>query len=51
MVDVVGRNALRDLVINFENAQLQWRCDRKQLEIYIPEMDVWEGIEIGELLH
>ena len=51
LVDVVGRNALRNLVINFERAQLQWRCDRDQLEIYIPETDKWEYIEIGEMLH
>lgn len=51
LVDVVGRNALRNLVINFENAQLQWRCDREQLEVYIPEIDAWECIEIGETLH
>lgn len=51
LVDVVGRNALRNLVINFENAQLQWRCDREQLEIYIPETGKWEYIEIEEMLH
>ncbi|HBI59666.1 MAG TPA: gfo/Idh/MocA family oxidoreductase [Lachnospiraceae bacterium] len=51
LVDVVGRNAMRNLVINFENAQLQWRCDREQLEIYVPEIDGWESIEIGEMLY
>lgn len=51
LVDVVGRNALRNLVINFEDAQLQWRCDREQLEIYIPKTNAWERIEIGEMIH
>ena len=51
LVDVTGRNALRNLVINFEEAQLQWRCDREELEIYTPETDSWEKIEMGEMLH
>ncbi len=51
LVDVVARNALRNLVINFENAQLQWRCDQEQLEIYIPETAKWKCIEIGEMIH
>lgn len=51
LVDVVGRNALRNLVINFENAQLQWRCDREQLEVYVSGADSWERIEVEEMLH
>lgn len=51
LVDVVGRNALRNLVINFEKAQLQWRCDREELEVYLPTTGQWERIEIGELIH
>lgn len=51
LVDVTGRNALRNLVINFEEAQLQWRCDREQLEIYTPGKENWEKIGLGEMLH
>ena len=51
LVDVVGRNALRNLVINFEYAQLQWRCDRNQLEIYDSKSNDWKSIEIGRLIH
>jgi predicted dehydrogenase len=51
LVDVVGRNALRNLVINFEKAQLQWRCDRDQFEIYEVEGDRWRNIELGKMIH
>ena len=51
LVDVVGRNAVRNLVINFEKAQLQWRGDREQLEVYIPETNAWERIDLGEMIH
>lgn len=51
LVDVVGRNALRNLVINFENAQLQWRCDTNQLEIYEAQTGSWKSIEIENLIH
>ncbi len=51
LVDVVGRNALRNLVINFENAQLQWRCDTNQCEIYEAQTGSWKYIEIENLIH
>lgn len=51
LVDVVGRNAVRNLVINFEKAQLQWRGDRDQLEVYVPETDAWECMNLGEMIH
>lgn len=51
MVDVIGRNAVRNLIINFEKVQLQWRGDKEQLEIYIPERNVWERIDVGEMIH
>ena len=34
LVDVVGRNSARNLIINFEEAQLQWRWDNRKIEIY-----------------
>lgn len=51
LVDVVGRNALRNLVINFQDAQLQWRSDREQLEVYTSGEDTWKQIDLGELIH
>ena len=51
MVDVVARNALRNLVINFQNAQLQWRCDLDQLEVYESGTGQWKNIEMGEMVH
>lgn len=51
LVDVVGRNALRNLVINFENAQLQWRCDRNQMEVYDVQTDAWTRIEMENVIH
>lgn len=44
MVDVVGRNAARNLIINFEKAQLQWRWDNKRIEIYEADTEEWKYI-------
>ncbi len=51
LVDVVGRNALRNLVINFENAQLQWRSDIESFEVYEVHTDKWKAIEIKDMIH
>lgn len=51
IVDVVARNAVRNLLINFERAQLQWRCDREQFEVYEIQTGMWKTIEIGEIIH
>lgn len=51
LVDVVARNAIRNLVINFQDAQLQWRSDREQLEIYIPREDIWKRIALEDMIH
>ncbi len=51
LVDVVGRNALRNLVINFEDAQLQWRCDADRLEVYEAQTNMWKVIETGPMIH
>lgn len=51
VVDVAARNAVRNLLINFERAQLQWRCDREQLEVYEIQTGMWKTIEIGETIH
>lgn len=51
VVDVVGRNAARNLIINFEQAQLQWRWDAKRLEIYEAEKKAWKYIAQEDDLH
>lgn len=51
LVDVVARNAIRNLVINFEYAQLQWRSDRDQLEVYTSANGEWKHIDLGEMIH
>lgn len=51
LVDVVGRNALRNLVINFEYAQVQWRCDAENLEVYEVQTGKWKSIEMPDLIH
>ena len=42
MVDVVGRFAARNLIVNLERAQLQWRWDKTQLEIFEAETKEWK---------
>lgn len=51
LVDVVGRSALRNLVINFENAQLQWRCDTDSFEIYEVQTGKWKKFEMQDMIH
>ena len=41
IVDVVSRYATRNLIINFEKAHLQWRWDKKTIELYEAETDRW----------
>ncbi len=41
IVDVAARFAVRNLVINYEKAQLQWRWDKQQIEIYEAETGRW----------
>ena len=51
LVDVVGRNAARNLIINFEEAQLQWRWDKKKIEIYEAKTGEWKVIHQEEGEH
>ncbi len=51
LVDVVGRNGARNLLINLEEAQIQWRWDRRVIELYEAETGVWKYIEVDEELH
>lgn len=51
LVDVVGRNAARNLIINFERAQLQWRWDNKRIEIFEADNAQWKFIRQTEELN
>lgn len=51
LVDVVGRHAVRNLVINMEKAQIQWRGDSNMFEIYTSKAGVWKRIELGDMIH
>ena len=41
IVDVAARYALRNLVINLEDAQIQWRWDKKEIELYEAKTGRW----------
>jgi predicted dehydrogenase len=41
IVDVAARYAVRNLVINLEEAQIQWRWDRKEIEVYEAKKGRW----------
>lgn len=51
LVDVVGRNSARNLIINFEEAQLQWRWDNRRIEIYEASTGEWIYINQEEEIH
>lgn len=51
LVDVVGRNAVRNLIINFEKAQIQWRCEKEQIEIYEADSNEWKYIMQPKMIH
>jgi predicted dehydrogenase len=41
IVDVAARYAVRNLVINLEEAQIQWRWDKKEIEVYEAKNGRW----------
>ncbi len=51
LVDVVARNAVRNLIVNFEKAQIQWRCEKEQIEIYEAENSEWKYIKQPKMIH
>lgn len=51
LVDVVGRNSARNLIINFEEAQLQWRWDNRKIEIYEAATGEWTYIHQKDEIH
>lgn len=42
IVDVAARYAIRNLVINLEEAQIQWRWDDNKMRIYVAKTQSWE---------
>ena len=48
LVDVVSRFATRNLIINFEQAQLRWAWEKKAIEIYEADTGNWKYIQQGE---
>ncbi len=51
LVDVVGRNAARNLIINMQNGQIQWRWDKRVLEVYDAKSAQWHYFEEEEQIH
>lgn len=48
VVDVAARFALRNLILNLEEAQIQWRWDKKRIEVYEAKTRRWIYIEQPE---
>lgn len=44
IVDVASRYAVRNLIVNFEQGQIQWRWDKKMVEVYDANTQKWEYI-------
>lgn len=51
LVDVTSRYAVRNLIINFERGQIQWRWDKKQVEVYDAMTQEWKFITQKEQKH
>lgn len=45
LVDVISRYPVRNLIINFQNGQIQWRWDKERLEVYNAETDKTTYVE------
>lgn len=50
-VDVVSRYAVRNLIINFQEAHLQWNWDKKRIEIYSAKDGKWHYIDQPKQIH
>jgi hypothetical protein len=44
VVDVSARYGLRSLILNFEQAQVQWRWDENKLHVYEAKTQTWQEI-------
>ena len=51
IVDVVSRFATRNLIVNFERAQLRWFWETGRIEIYDVATKAWKYIKQGEQRH
>lgn len=51
IVDVTSRYAVRNLIINFERGQIQWRWDKKQVEVFDAVTQQWQYITQKEQKH
>lgn len=51
LVDVVSRYPARNLIINFEEGQVQWRWDTRQLEVYQAQTGKHRFIKQDEQKH
>lgn len=51
IVDVVARYAIRNLIVNFEEAQIQWNWDEKKIKLYDAKNKNWIYIEQPETVH
>lgn len=51
IVDVVSRFATRNLVINMEKGQIQWRCDKEQVEVYDAQTGAWTYVNQEKQKH
>lgn len=51
IVDVVSRYAARNLIINFEKGQIQWRWDKNEIEVYNADTGEVEIIKQNEQKH
>lgn len=51
LVDVVSRYPARNLIINFQNGQIQWKWDSERLEIYDATQKRMSYIEQSKQLH
>lgn len=51
VVDVVARYAIRSLIINLENAQIQWNWDEKRIKLYDAQNSNWIFIEQPAAIH
>lgn len=48
LVDVVARHAVRRLLLNFEQGQIDWNWDDTAVNIYRSKSDAWETLPLQE---
>ena len=46
VIDVTSRYAIRNLILNLENAQITWRWDEGKVKIYNAKTKKWKTIEL-----